>query len=482
MIDSLRLLRGIGVLLVTGLCLPSAIQAQETEKAGSTKTAKVEQGRLVVETTLKGTVESEQAEELYIDLKAWASPMVVKQAVPHGTAVKKGDVLLQIDTTKIDQTLRDMKLEREIAEIALRQAREELPVLEQLLPLNLAAAERDKRIAEEDLKRYLEIDRALTQRNVDFSLKSSTNFLEYAREELKQLEKMYRDKDLREETEEIILKRQRNQVEAAEFRLETLKIDREKTLSVDLPRRDQTIKDAAAKQSLAWQKAQATLPLELSQKRLALRKQELEREKSDERQYQLEADRAAMTVRAPVDGVVYHGQNSQGTWNTSTASPKLRRNGSVAANEVFMTVVSDKPGLVRATVEEKELHQLRTNITGEATPVGFPDLKLPAKLTQLSLAPRGAGSFEAKVSIGPAKDQAIMPGMACTVKFVGYRNDKAMLVPSSAVFRDEDDAPYIYAVGSTPKKTSVKVGKTSGGKTEILEGLAVGDEIYTAKP
>ncbi len=409
----------------------------------------------------------------------------MKQAVAHGAAVKRGDVLLQIDTTKIDQAIRDLKMEREIAEISLRQAREELPVLEQLLPLNLAAAERDKRIAEEDLKRYQEIDRALAQRNVEFSVKSSTNFLEYAREEFKQLEKMYRDKDLREETEEIILKRQRNQVEAAEFRLETLKIDRDRILNVDLPRRDQTTKDLAAKQLLAWQRAQAVLPLDLNQKRLTLRKQELEREKSEERQYQLEADRAAMTVRAPTDGVVYHGQYAQGTWSTATASAKLRRNGSVSANEVFMTIVSPQARLVRATVEEKDLHALRIDLAGEATPVGFPDLKLPARLTQLSLAPRGAGNFEAKVTIeASGKDQTIMPGMACSVKFVSYRNDNALLAPAAAVFRDgAEDSSYVYvASNGQPRKTAVKTGKTSGGKTEITEGVSAGDEIYTAKP
>ncbi len=266
--DTLRYARWIGRFSVIWLLVgPGAALGQDGEKAAakSAATAKIEQARLSVETSLKGIVESEQSEELYIELKAWTSPLVVKQAVAHGMPVKRGDVLLQIDTTKIDQAIRDLKMEREVAEIALRQAREELPVLEQFLPLNLAAAERDKRIAEEDLKRYQEVDRALAQRNVEFALKSSANYLEYAREELKQLEKMYRDKDLREETEEIILKRQRNQVEAAEFRLETVKIDHDRVLNVDLPRKDQTIKDLAQKQSLAWQKAQAVLPLELNQ-------------------------------------------------------------------------------------------------------------------------------------------------------------------------------------------------------------------------
>ena len=64
-----------------------------------------------------------------------------------------------------------------------------------------------------DLKRFLENDIDLTKRSAANSLKSSEQTLEYQLEELKQLEKMYKEDDLTEETEEIVLKRQRDAVE-----------------------------------------------------------------------------------------------------------------------------------------------------------------------------------------------------------------------------------------------------------------------------
>ena len=44
-----------------------------------------EQGKLVVETSLKGVLEAEQSAELAIELKAWSTPLSVKSAVAHGT-------------------------------------------------------------------------------------------------------------------------------------------------------------------------------------------------------------------------------------------------------------------------------------------------------------------------------------------------------------------------------------------------------------
>ena len=46
---------------------------------------------------------------------------------------------------------------------------------------------------------------------------------------------MYRDKDLTEETEEMILKRQKHQIEQLEFYLASQKIQHERQMQLDIP-------------------------------------------------------------------------------------------------------------------------------------------------------------------------------------------------------------------------------------------------------
>ena len=480
------------ILLAMSWWVTTSVHSQETPKsveADRQKPAslKVEMGKIVIETSLKGVVESEQSTELYVDAKSWAGPFIVKSAVPHGSRVKKGDVVLELDTLKIDQALSDLRLDRELADIALRQSKDELPILEQFLPINLAAADRDKRIAEEDFKRYTDIERDHKKKTAEFQLKSQTQWLEYSREELKQLQKMYRDKDLTEETEEIILKRQRNQIEQLEFSIESLKLQQDRETNLDLPRRDQAMKESLQKQTLAWQKAQSNFPLELRQKRLALQKHEVERARTEERFGHLEGDRAAMIVKAPNDGIAYHGQSDRGQWNTGSVSGRLRSNGAIQPKEVIMTIVSTRPAILRADVEEKDLYLLKEGVTGLAIPVGFPSLKLVARLKNLSLAPRAAGSFEARVTLEiPDHVETVLPGMAAHVKFVTYRNDAAVLVPSSAIFRDEgSDTQFVFLLvqgEGKPVKTEIETGRISGTKTEVLSGLKAGNEILASRP
>ncbi|MGC8642009.1 MAG: efflux RND transporter periplasmic adaptor subunit, partial [Isosphaeraceae bacterium] len=194
-----------------------------------------------------------------------------------------------------------------------------------------------------------------------------------------------------------------------------------------------------------------------------------------------------MTVHSPADGLVYYGRGERGKWSTAAAvGSKLHKGGVILPDEVFITVVAPRPLVIRATVDEKDLHALagRAELKGHAFPTVDPAMSLVACLAGLTSVPREAGKFDivADVELGP--DAALIrPGMACTLKFVTYRAASALSVPSSAVSEDEADdgtitrVVYLPRKDSKPEKRTVKIGKTSGGKTEILSGLQEGDEV-----
>ncbi len=446
-----RLLAGFSLLPL--LLLVSAAFPQDTKplkapddkvKTTTSGTVKVEKGPFKVMLTLKGVFAPADRNELAVRTEAWGGgphgggPLVVVSAVEAGTAAKKGDVLVRLQPDKIEHAIRDTQYELRIGEVAIRLAEEELPILERSTPMELATAERNKLEADQDLQRYLEIDLPLSRESAENMLKSAKYRLEYAQEELKQLQKMYRSKDLTEETEEIILKRQRHQVEMAEFGLKSQKIHYERTLKIDLPRREQTVKDNAEKQTLALRKARNTLPLSLNQKRLALEKLKHEHAKSAERLAQLKKDRQQMTIKAPVDGIVYYGKYHNGQWTSSAVAGKLVRGGLLVPEEVILTVVSARPVQVHASVDEKDLHWIKKGLKGVAIPAGYPDLRLPVELTERSNVPQAGGGFTADFKVDADAAEAVVAGMNCTIKLIPYRNDTALTLPSSSVFCDDD--------------------------------------------
>ncbi len=64
-----------------------------------------------------------------------AAGLSVLKAVEHGAVVKQGDLVLALDTEKIDRVIADLRTELELNELALKQAAAQLAALEKIAPL-----------------------------------------------------------------------------------------------------------------------------------------------------------------------------------------------------------------------------------------------------------------------------------------------------------------------------------------------------------
>ncbi len=290
---------------------------------------------------------------------SWSSFSVLR-AVGHGHRAKKGEQLVWLDTSKIDQQLQDKESALELNKLSQRLANTEFQLLQKTIPLDLKSAERSKSIADDDLAYFLKTDRAHRVESAEYSLKSSRQSVDYAEEELKQLEKMYKADDLTEETEEIVLKRARNDVEAARFYLKSAELRNKRTLETALPREEQQLVEAAQRAELALAKATVALPVSLEQKQIQLDEKNVELERAQKDLAELREDRAMMEVTAPAEGYVYYGQCTRGSWSSvESMASQLQEGGKLAPDAVFMTVLSPRPLRIRVDVPEKELHRLQ---------------------------------------------------------------------------------------------------------------------------
>ncbi len=449
-------------------------------------TYKVKKEPFKIEVTLKGTFEAEKTVEISVRPDVWAMYEVVK-AAEHGQAVKRGDVLVQFDTEKIDDEIADLRLKRALSDLAFKQAEENLKILQASTPVDLKAAERAQKIAHEDLEKFVRADRALSEKSANYMLRSAENYLENQQDELRQLEKMYKADDLTEETEEIVLKRQRRAVESAEHMVETTRANRDDTLKFDLPRRQEALEQGAVKQDLTAARAKFSLPAALSQAQRDFEKLKLDRTREEEKLKKILADRATMTVKAPTDGVVYYGRFTRGKWSgMEQVAESLRPGGVVMKNAVFMTVVKPRPVFVRTSVAEADVAKLRPGMKGTVQPTAFAEVKLEAAVDRIDAIPSATDSFEVRLGLrSDPLPASIVPGMTSTAKIVSYHDRSAIAIPSKALFTEELDErqTYVYLIAAgKPAKRPVTVGKRADDRVEIVRGLAAGDEILLERP
>ena len=454
-------------------------QAQPSKHKVGRELVKIEKSYTV-------TFQPKQAAEIKLDNKSWSTFRVV-EAVEHGRQVRKGDVLVRFEREEFDRALVDQQRAVRSAELALQDAERLLALLEKTVPFDLATAERNLQITKEDTERYFAKERDLTIRTYEMNLGSAKMSLESAEEELRQLEKMYKADDLVEETEEFILKRQQFAVERARFMLELEQDRYQEFHEKGLARLDESIRRDLERTMLVTERSRISLPSLLAQQRISVEQLRTDLERAKDRLSKLQADQAFMEIKAPCDGIVYYGEFNRGEWGgATTLMSKLRPGGSPSKGDVIMTIVQVPPQTVRFSVGEADLRWITPGLEGTVKPKSFPQVSLPACVTEVASIPVAADRFDvvAEVTL-PKKPLPLVPAMTGTIRFNVYVKEDALVVPAKAVFTDEldPDKRYVYVlVDGKPEKRSVKVGEQVRDKVEILSGLRDGEEILLEKP
>jgi HlyD family secretion protein len=466
---------------------PAAEEKTETppaeKKSEPPATHVITRGSIKVKVQLDAVLESVEMAPVKIEPKAWTD-FPVLEAVPHGTRVKKGDILVKFDTEKLTDQIEDLEKDSPGAKLALELAEAELKNLDQATPLRLEAAQRSQRRADEDYSYFQSTGREQREKNAHFMVKNAEQRLENAAEELAQLEKMYLADDLTEETEEIILKRQKFAVEAAVFSLESSRLHSERELKVMIPREHENLKSQKIDQELTLALAEVSIPRALVRKQLDLDKLKRDQRKAVKRLADLKADLEQLTLPAPMDGIVYYGSSESGKWPTAAAiAKKLVPNGKLSANEVFITIVNPEKMILRTVVPESDLSRVSVGLKGEASPVSASEKKLAAEIEELGMIPLPGGGFEAKLSFERADGVHLMPGMNAKLTFGDAQKSGVLLAPKDAVFTEgQQKHVFLAKAEGAPEKRTVKTGETDEKMTEIVEGVSEGDTILLKKP
>ncbi len=453
------------------------------------KTHPVTAGPFEAAITLDATIELQGAAQIQIKPEEWAT-FTVETAVESGTLVKEGDLLVKFESKGLDRELEDLNFQVVAGDLAIKLAQIELELLEKSNPLDLEAAERSAEVAAEEWDFFQKTGEALERQTIDENLKSIREMLEGSQEELTQLEKMYKADDLTEETEEIILKRARREVERAEFTVKFSQVNHDRRLEQELPREKRQKEVAKDREALALSKTRVNLPLTLSQKKVELEKLEHSQKQLTQKVERLTKDHELLELKSPIAGIVVYGEAERGKWLTTDAMrTSLRRGGSITPHQVILTVTpTNKGALIFADIPEKDLGVCRAGQFGLYTQTAYPETPTKCELKRISGIFNKEGHYGAvflAVEGAPIRSR-IMTGMTGKMRLVVFSEVDVIAVPSSAVFADEDDPSQRYVflavAGEEPRKQTVEIGQSSATRTHIKAGLKTGDQILLTKP
>ena len=468
---------------------PKAPDAKPAETPKPPATVVVEKGPFSVALDLPAVFEAVGAVDVKYHGEAYGGELEVLESVPAGP-VEAGQVLVRLSPEKIDEQIqavaRDVEIARRVQQIQQEDAKRAQEASD--LAVDRAKAEKDR--SDRALKTFLETDRELRVKETEQRVQGTKDAITDQTEELAQLTKMYKADDVVEETEDLVMKRAQRQLERTKIGLGFQLIRQRYLLENELPEEERGLKLNARKETGELDRLLASVATSLERSKLELAKAEAGFTKQVEGLEKLKKDREALVVKAPRAGIAIPGGCVRGRWaGVDETTRSLEKGGKVRADTPLYTIVEPGAVTVKTAVAEAVVLSLATGIPAEVTPGSDLSEVLPAKVTRIARVAT-EGGFEVTLELG-RQDARLMPGFTCKVKLKTVERADTLTVPSGSVATD-GDKKVVWVLGdekatgedvkdgATSKE--VRVGASSGGRTEILDGVVAGTRILKNPP
>lgn len=174
-------------------------------------------------------------------------------------------------------------------------------------------------------------------------------------------------------------------------------------------------------------------------------------------------------ITAPIAGVVASVSTQVGeTVAASFASP------------TFVTIIDLERLEVRAYVDETDIGRVEAGQTATFTVDTYLDTEFTGIVTAIQPAAEivdNVVNYVTLIEIGPTQGKILRPEMTTTVNIVLEGREDVLALPNGAVRRDADGV-FAYVPGPLgPERRAIGTGYRGSDYTEVLEGLAEGEEV-----
>ncbi len=428
------------------------------------KTSAVEKGALTIVTDRSGRIASSKKTIVRFELEAFNGAVTVVKVVALPGPVKAGAIIAELSGKDFEKTLADLRTQ--VAESVERLASQ---VEEQLVAraADATALERAQRslfLAEQKQKLSREYYFARDLDMASLRLKSQTDSLKDQGDELTQLERMYSDATLESETKDIVIGRARRAMERGQTMFKYGTKDYELFLAIQHPNDVVELDDNVKYAQQALEHLRIRQRLQAISARLTMAATERALEDAKLKLTRMENDAKAMTVKAPVDGLM--------SINVPDAGE------SVNPRSLMATIVDPSALEIGGTLDANSLRVLEMGSKVDVWIPSRPEFSGTATVDEIAPigAPDGEGASYPYVANVRTSDGMWPLGAEAHIVARKIIPD-CILVDSKAVKAEKGKWTVNLWIDGKKVEREIRVGASDGKKTQVISGLAVGDQV-----
>jgi len=445
----------------------------------------VEQGPLTISVLESGTIKAREVEIIKCQVEGHST---ILWLIEEATRVKKGDKLMELDSSE----LQDSKVQEEIsvknAETAVIVAKETFEVVKNKAQSDIEQAKLTLKFAKIDLTKYTEGEYPNELTTAETRITLAEEELARAKEQLENSEKLAAEKYI-SSTE---LKADKLAFAKADLELKLVKNQLDLLKNYTYNRNIEQLESDVKQAVMALERTKRSASASIVEAEVELAAKEVTADRAKTVLDKLTDQISKTVILAPMDGMVIYATSTKASWR-GNQEPLDEGQQVRERQELFHLPTADLVK-VEARIHEANLDKVKEGypvsikvdavpgkvFTGTVTKIAIlpdqqsiwmnPDLKVYK--TEINVKDEGEGSGTRK----------LRTGMGCQIEILAAEFADAIYVPIQTVIMVGDQPTvYVYERGKA-KPRKVEIGQDNNRMVQIISGLKKGEKVLLAPP
>lgn len=464
------------VLLIVGAIAlrPGDVDSEEMA------TFEAKRGPLTISVTESGTIMAREQVILKSEVEGMTT---ILWLIDEGVVVKKGDLLVELDASRLEDEQIDQEIAVQNMEAAFVGARENLAVTENQAQSDIDIAELTLDFAKQDLRKYVEGEYPNQLKEAQANITLAEEELTLAKDKWDWSKKLFEDKYV-SQTE--------LQADELSYKQKALNVDLAKNslgLLVDFTnKRQMAMLESDVKQAvMSLERTNRKAKADIVQAQANLRAKESEFNRQSDKLAKRKEQIEKTKIYAPNDGRVVYATSAKANWRGNDEPLDEGRNVREREELIYLPVADSVKAMVK--IHESSLKKI--------------ELGLPARLTIDALLGKTFTGYVAKIAPLPDAQAIWMnpdlkvynteifingdgsdmrTGMSCSAEIIVEHYKDAVYVPVQAVLRVKGEATVYVVKGKGYKPRTVETGLDNNRMIRIISGLEEGEKVLLTPP
>lgn len=469
----------LAALIVAGAGLIAWRMTDTGKKDPGPAVFEVQRGPLTISVTESGTIQSRDKIILRSEVEGRNTILWI---VEEGRAVKPGDLLVELDASKLEEARLDQIMRVENTEAALVQSRENLEIVRSENASAIEAAEMASLFAVIDLEKYRDGEYPGMVQQIEADIAIAEEELQRAQDRLAWSLKLEEGGHITRtelQADEIALKRKRLDLELARGRLNLLKVFTHR-------QRLQRLLADGNQSTAALERTRRRTAASLLRAESDLRTRESEVEKQKARLNKLATQIAKCRIVAPTEGIVVYATSVR---RRGSGEP-LQAGQDVVERQELIHLPATTEMMAEIKVPESNLAKVNLGVRARIQVDALPGRIFAGRLARIGILPDASDAWlnpNLKMFNGEVHLTEVSPllrsGMSCRVELVIEEHEHVVYLPIQAVTRvDGRSRVYVLDSRGDIEPRDVETGLDNNRMMVIHAGVTAGEKVLLDPP